>query len=64
MKQELTALIDASAAYTSQALALADLRNQKALLLAQADDINAKIAALVLNVAQAKQDLKTAAAAL
>lgn len=60
----LSAIVDASTAYMENQRALDSLKSQKAILLSQVDEINAKIDQMLPVVAASKQALKDAAGTL
>ena len=64
MNPTLSAIVDASEAYTQSQRTLDGLRDRKALLLSEIDEINAKIAAIIPVVKANKDALKVAAGAL
>ena len=64
MNPTLSAIVDASEAYTQSQRTLDGLRDRKALLLSEIDEINTKIAATVPVVQAKKAALKVAAGAL
>ena len=64
MNPTLSAIVDASEAYAQSQRTLDGLRDRKALLLSEIDEINVKIAATVPVVQANKAALKVAAGAL
>ena len=64
MNPTLSAIVDASEAYAQSQRTLDGLRDRKALLLSEIDEINAKIAAIIPVVQANKAALKVAAGAL
>ena len=64
MNPTLSAIVDASEAYAQSQRTLDGLRDRKALLLSEIDEINTKIAAIIPVVQANKGALKVAAGAL